>query len=51
MEWSFEKSKKQKNGNLVTRATIEEAKTKEAAGTIDTSSFDVNLYSNENRKI
>lgn len=40
MGWSIEKSKNQKTGNPVTLATIEEARTKEAAGTIDTSNYD-----------
>ena len=40
MGWSIEKSKKQKVDNPVTLAAIKEAHTEEAAGTIDTSSYD-----------
>lgn len=38
--WIVEKNKKQKTVNAVTLAAIEEACTKEAVGTIDTSSYD-----------
>ena len=40
MGWTIEKSKKQKVGNPVTLAAIEEARAEEAAGTMDTSSYD-----------
>ena len=40
MGWIVEKNKKQKTVNAVTIAAIEEAYTKEAAGTIDTSTYD-----------
>ena len=40
MGWTVEKNKKQKTVNATTLAAIEEACTKEAAGTIDTSSYD-----------
>ena len=40
MGWRIEREKKQKTGNPVTMAAIKEARTKEAAGVIDTSSYD-----------
>ena len=40
MGWSIEKTKKQKADNFVTLAAIKEARTEEAAGIIDTSSYD-----------
>lgn len=40
MGWSIEKNSKSKNGNPETIAAIKEARTKEAAGTIDTSNYD-----------
>lgn len=40
MGWSIEKSKKTKARNPVTLAAIKDAKTEEAAGIIDTSSYD-----------
>ena len=40
MGWSIEKSKKTKASNPVTLAAIKDAKTEEAAGIIDTSSYD-----------
>ena len=40
MGWSIENSKKKKSGNPVTLAAIKEARTEEAAGIIDTSSYD-----------
>ena len=40
MGWRIEKEKKQKAGNPVTMAAIKEARTQEAAGIIDTSSYD-----------
>ena len=40
MGWSIEERKKQKIGNPVTLAAIKEAHTEEAAGIIDTSSYD-----------
>ena len=40
MGWRIEKDRKLKPGNPVTTAAIKEARTQEAAGTIDTSSYD-----------
>lgn len=40
MGWTIEKGKKQNVANSVTLAAIKEARTEEAAGTIDTSSYD-----------
>ena len=40
MGWRIEQEKKQKAGNPVTIAAIKEARTQEAAGVIDTSSYD-----------
>ena len=40
MGWTIEKNKKQKSVNSITMAAIEEARTQEAEGTIDTSSYD-----------
>ena len=40
MGWIVEKSRKRKIANTVTLDAIEEARTKEAIGTIDTSSYD-----------
>ena len=40
MGWSIEKNSKSKTANSETIAAIKEARTKEAAGTIDTSNYD-----------
>ena len=40
MGWTIEKGKKLNKGNPVTLAAIKEARIEEAAGTIDTSSYD-----------
>ena len=40
MGWSIEKNSKSKTANPETIAAIKEARTKEAAGTIDTSNYD-----------
>ena len=40
MGWTIEVNKKRKAGNPVTLAALKEARTKEAAGVIDTSSYD-----------
>ena len=40
MGWRIEQEKKLKAGNPVTIAAIKEARTQEAAGVIDTSSYD-----------
>ena len=40
MGWIVEKNRKHRTVNSVTSAAIEEAYTKEAAGTIDTSTYD-----------
>ena len=40
MGWRIEKEKKHKAGNPVTLAAIKEARTEEAVGTIDTSSYE-----------
>lgn len=40
MGWTIEINKNQKTGNPITMAAIKEARTKEAAGTIDTSNYD-----------
>ena len=40
MGWSIEKNKRQKTGNPVTLAAIKEARTEDASGIIDTSSYE-----------
>ena len=40
MGWTIELDNKKNMGNPITLAAIEEARTEEAAGTMDTSSYD-----------